>query len=68
MWYFSAPAIRRVRMMADVIFEQARCGTIPRPIELHLRQGQPYNYAAMPTPEGRQARAIILRVVAQGLT
>jgi acetyl esterase/lipase len=38
------------------------------PIELHLRQGQPHNYAAMPTPEGRQARAIILRVVAQGLT
>ncbi|SEE47422.1 Acetyl esterase/lipase [Rhizobiales bacterium GAS191] len=38
------------------------------PIELHLRQGQPHNYAGMPTPEGRQARAIILRVVAQGLT
>jgi len=35
------------------------------PIELHLRRGQPHNYAAMPTPEGRQARAIILRVVAQ---
>src|SRR3989442_8740861 len=34
------------------------------PIELHLRQGQPHNYAGMPTPEGRQARAIILRVVA----
>ena len=38
------------------------------PIELHLRQGQPHNYAGMPTPEGRQARAIILRAVAQGLT
>lgn len=36
------------------------------PIELHLRQGQPHNYAGMPTPEGRQARAIILRAVAQG--
>jgi acetyl esterase/lipase len=36
------------------------------PVELHLRQGQPHNYAAMPTPEGRQARAIILRAVAQG--
>jgi monoterpene epsilon-lactone hydrolase len=34
------------------------------PIELHLRQGQPHNYAGMPTPEGRQARAIILRAVA----
>jgi acetyl esterase/lipase len=38
------------------------------PIELHLRQGQPHNYAGMPTPEGRQARAIILRAVAEGLT
>ena len=38
------------------------------PVELHLRQGQPHNYAGMPTPEGRQARAIILRAVAQGLT
>jgi acetyl esterase/lipase len=36
------------------------------PIELHLRQGQPHNYAGMPTPEGWQARAIILRAVAQG--
>jgi epsilon-lactone hydrolase len=33
------------------------------PIELHLRQGQPHNYAALPTPEGRQARAIIMRAV-----
>jgi epsilon-lactone hydrolase len=33
-------------------------------VELHLRQDQPHNYAAMPTPEGRQARAIILRAVA----
>jgi acetyl esterase/lipase len=38
------------------------------PVELHLRKGQPHNYALMPTPEGREARAIILRAVAQGLT
>ncbi len=38
------------------------------PIEFHLRQGQPHNYVLMPTPEGREARAIILRFVAQGLT
>jgi epsilon-lactone hydrolase len=37
------------------------------PVELHLREGQPHNYAGMPTPEGREARAIILRAVAQGL-
>jgi epsilon-lactone hydrolase len=38
------------------------------PVELHLRRGQPHNYAAMPTPEGWQARDIILRAVANGLT
>jgi acetyl esterase/lipase len=38
------------------------------PVEFHLRQGQPHNYAGMPTPEGRQAREIILRAVAQGVT
>ncbi|AYB31805.1 alpha/beta fold hydrolase [Chryseolinea soli] len=37
------------------------------PVELHLRKGQPHNYAGMPTPEGRQAREIILRAVASGL-
>ena len=45
---------------------KARAARVP--VELHLRRGQPHNYAAMPTPEGRQARAIILRVLAQGLT
>jgi monoterpene epsilon-lactone hydrolase len=36
------------------------------PVEFHLRQGQPHNYAGLPTPEGRQARAIILRAIAGG--
>jgi hypothetical protein len=27
---------------------------------------QPHNYAGMPTPEGRQAREVILRAVARG--
>jgi acetyl esterase/lipase len=36
-------------------------------VELHLRRGQPHNYAGMPTPEGREAREIILRALAQGL-
>ncbi len=31
--------------------------------ELHLRKGQPHNYAAMPTPEGKEARAMIVRIV-----
>ena len=34
------------------------------PVELHLMRDQPHNYALMPTPEGRHARAIILRTVA----
>ncbi|MEA3181032.1 MAG: epsilon-lactone hydrolase [Gammaproteobacteria bacterium] len=33
------------------------------PIEFHLRKGQPHNYPVMPTPEGREALAIILRVL-----
>jgi epsilon-lactone hydrolase len=36
------------------------------PIELHLRRGQPHNYAGLPTPEGREARAVIARAVADG--
>ena len=35
------------------------------PVELHLRKNQPHNYAAMPTPEGREARATILRFLAE---
>ena len=34
------------------------------PVELHLRKGQPHNYALLPTPEGREARALIARAVA----
>ncbi len=37
------------------------------PVELYLRQGQAHNYPVMPTPEARQARAIIVRAVAQGM-
>ncbi|MCA0012097.1 alpha/beta hydrolase [Mesorhizobium sp. B292B1B] len=33
-------------------------------VELHLKQGQPHNFAGMPTPEGREARITILRAVA----
>ncbi len=36
------------------------------PVQFHLREGQPHNYAALPTPEGRQAREIILRTAALG--
>ena len=34
------------------------------PVELHLWRDQPHNYALMPTPEGRRARAMILAAVA----
>ncbi|EJN11335.1 esterase/lipase [Bradyrhizobium sp. YR681] len=33
-------------------------------VELHLLRDQPHNYALMPTPEGRQARAAIMRAIA----
>ncbi|MBR1279762.1 alpha/beta hydrolase [Bradyrhizobium sp. AUGA SZCCT0283] len=52
----------------DSIEMAAKARAAGVPVELHLRQGQPHNYAGMPTPEGRQARKIILRAVAQGLT
>ncbi|WP_246675428.1 alpha/beta fold hydrolase [Mesorhizobium sp. B2-3-4] len=36
-------------------------------VELHLRKGQPHNYPGLPTPEGREARSIILRAARRGL-
>ncbi|WGD56222.1 alpha/beta hydrolase fold domain-containing protein [Bradyrhizobium sp. CB1650] len=33
-------------------------------VELHLLRDQPHNYALMPTPEGQQARKIIMSMVA----
>ncbi|VIO68307.1 Monoterpene epsilon-lactone hydrolase [Bradyrhizobium ivorense] len=51
----------------DSIALAAKARAADVPVELHLRKGQPHNYAGMPTPEGRQARAIILRAVAQEL-
>lgn len=44
----------------------ARAASVP--VELHLRRDQPHNYAGLPTPEGQQARAVILRAVAGGQT
>jgi epsilon-lactone hydrolase len=35
-------------------------------VELHLRQDQPHNYACLPTPEGEQARATIIRALHSG--
>ena len=34
------------------------------PVEMHVRNGLPHNYPLLPTPEGREARAIIARAVA----
>ena len=42
--------------------ERARAVGVP--VELHLWRDQPHNYALMPTPEGRRARAMILIAVA----
>jgi acetyl esterase/lipase len=48
----------------DSIDLAARARAVGVPVELHLMRDQPHNYALMPTPEGRRARAIILRAVA----
>lgn len=42
--------------------ERARAAGVA--VELHLLRDQPHNYALMPTPEGRRARALIMRAVA----
>lgn len=42
--------------------KKARAAGVP--VELHLRKGQPHNYPVLPTPEGRDAVAIILRALA----
>jgi acetyl esterase/lipase len=47
----------------DCIDLAAKCRAAGVPVELYLKRDQPHNYAAMPTPEGRQARAVILRVL-----
>ena len=51
----------------DAIELVAKARAAGVPADLHLRRGQPHNYAGLPTPEGRQARAIIRRVVTRGL-
>lgn len=43
--------------------EKARAAGVP--VDLHLRRGQPHNYPGMPTPEGREAREFILRILAR---
>ncbi|TPQ32362.1 esterase [Bradyrhizobium guangdongense] len=48
----------------DSVDLAARARAIGVPVELHLRREQPHNYALMPTPEGREARRIILKAVA----
>lgn len=41
----------------------AKARAVGVPVDLHLRRGQPHNYPGMPTPEGRDARAAILRAI-----
>lgn len=48
----------------DSVDLAARARAVGVPVELHLLRDQPHNYALMPTPEGRQARALIMRAVA----
>ncbi|MBR0959600.1 alpha/beta hydrolase fold domain-containing protein [Bradyrhizobium japonicum] len=55
--------------MRDLLYPDSvdlaeRARAVGVPVELHLLREQPHNFAFMPTPEGRRARAIILREVA----
>lgn len=51
----------------DSVELEAKARAAGTPVTLYLRAGQPHNYPAMPTPEGREAREAIVRAVAQGL-
>ncbi|MCK1712376.1 MULTISPECIES: alpha/beta hydrolase [unclassified Bradyrhizobium] len=48
----------------DSVDLAARARAAGVPVELHLLRDRPHNYALMPTPEGRKARAMILGAVA----
>jgi len=48
----------------DSIDLAARARAAGVSVELHLWRDQPHNYALMPTPEGRRARAMISGAVA----
>lgn len=48
----------------DSLILAAKARNAGVPVELHLRKGQPHNYAAMPTPEGREAQKVIIKAVA----
>ncbi len=52
-------------LFPDSVALAAKARSSGVPVELHLRQGQPHNYAGMPTPEGREARESILHVLAR---
>ncbi len=51
----------------DAVELAARARAVGVPVQLHLKRGQPHNYAGLPTPEGREARALIARAVNEGL-
>lgn len=47
----------------DSVELAAKAGAVGVPVDLHLCKDQPHNYAGMPTPEGRAARALILQAL-----
>lgn len=51
----------------DIVAFANKAAAAGVPVEMHVRNGLPHNYPLLPTPEGREARAIIARAVA-GLT
>jgi hypothetical protein len=47
--------------ISSLLLTRRRAGV---PVEMHVRNGLQHNYPLLPTPEGREARGIIARVVA----
>ena len=49
---------------ADIITLANKAARAGVPVEMHVRNGLQHNYPLLPTPEGREAREIIARAVA----
>lgn len=52
----------------DIVALANRAAGAGVPVEMHVRNGLPHNYPLLPTPEGREARAIIARALAASAT
>jgi acetyl esterase/lipase len=52
----------------DIVALADQAARVGVPVELHVRNGLQHNYPLLPTPEGREARGIIARALAEART